>query len=343
MVGKYILEWMRGGLRQTARPSSRNFEALSEAIIFSKGESASINYLLRPYLEAKGLRADIVDPESVAPCQLAAAGCRVLIISRYLTKAWIPELFSFKSVGGRIIYFMDDDLMDRSVLIDLPAAYARKIKRLASDHFELLTKLCSEFWVGSPYLAEKYWQWSPTVLDPRPSHAEMRKIEATTVCYHGTASHQGELKWLAPILGEVLTQNAKIALELFGDNAVNKLYRDFPRVSVLHPMNWANYLEYTRVIYRDIGLAPLLSEEFNKGRGPTKFFDYVRMGAVGLYTNVAPYRGFVRHGIDGLLLPNEPGAWKEAISMLAEDKTLRLKMAAAAKERATQMAWGNKY
>ena len=49
-----------------------------------------------------------------------------------------------------------------------------------------------------------------------------------------------------------------------------------------------------------------------------KFYDYARMGAAGIYTDVEPYRGFVRDGVDGLLLPNEPARWIDAIAGLAQ-------------------------
>jgi glycosyltransferase involved in cell wall biosynthesis len=103
-------------------------------------------------------------------------------------------------------------------------------------------------------------------------------------------------------------------------------------------MDWSNYLTYTGSVRRDIGLAPLLPEPFNAGRAPTKFFDFARMGAVGIYTDTEPYRNFVRHGVDGLLLPNEPMAWAAAIDELATDAVRRQGLAAAARERALAMA-----
>ena len=72
---------------------------------------------------------------------------------------------------------------------------------------------------------------------------------------------------------------------------------------------------------------------FNAARGPTKFYDYARMGAAGLYSDVAPYRGFVRDGVDGLLLDNDPERWAEAILALALDAEKRAGLAAAARQR----------
>ena len=85
-------------------------------------------------------------------------------------------------------------------------------------------------------------------------------------------------------------------------------------------------------------LAPLLPGAFNAARGPTKFFDFARMGAVGIYSDVAPYRGFIRPEVDGILLPNEPAVWVKAIAGLVADPERRVRMATAARERALTLS-----
>lgn len=332
------MSWLRDFFAKLQPAYGNDGKFLGEVVVLSQTENASIKYLLQPYLKTHGLEAIIINPDTATPWNLAASGVRKLIISRYMPKLWISEIKKFRSVGGVVIYFMDDDLMDDAVLTGLPLPYARKIKKMATSHFHLLTALCNEFWVGSQYLASKYAQWAPKVLEFRPTFDEFYKPNVKTICYHGTASHQAELNWLAPIIGQVLEVEESLSVELFGDNSINKLYRDFPGVVVLHPMSWSSYLKYTRAVHRDIGLAPMLPVEFNKGRGPTKFFDYTRMGAAGIYTDIAPYRGFIRDGVDGILLPNDPEIWKRTILALATNQNLRNQLALAARNRAMEMA-----
>ncbi|WP_136222452.1 glycosyltransferase [Massilia sp. Mn16-1_5] len=310
----------------------------ADTLILSAGDSASISYLVRPHLRLNGHRETIIDPDVARPWNFFDSGFHTVIISRYLPLRWIAELRRFQTGGGRIIYFMDDDLMDAEALKALPVAYSRKIKKMATNQFDVLNELCREFWVGSEYLATKYQQWSPVVLAPRTHQDDFCERIDTRICYHGTASHQAELRWLAPILAKVATENDSVSLEIFGDHSANKLFRDIPGAAILHPMSWTNYFAYTRAVRCDVGLAPLLPGPFNKGRGATKFFDYARMGAVGIYTDVAPYRGFIRHEIDGILLPNEPQIWERTVSELINDRARRERMSAAARERAKQMA-----
>lgn len=247
-------------------------------------------------------------------------------------------LEEFRKQGGRVIYFMDDDLLDPNALADLPSAYRKKIYSMATRHRSFLESLCNEVWVSTPFLARKYAYLSPELLVPRAQFAQAEKQEDDCfICYHGTASHRAELDWLRPIIGAVQNRQPRTHFEVFGDLAVNRLYRDFPRTSVLHPMSWPNYFDYTVGVSRDIALAPLMPSTFNPGRGPTKFFDYTRMGAVGIYTDVEPYSGFIRHEIDGILLPNDPEHWIEMIGQLVRSPERRRRIATAAAERALSM------
>jgi len=61
------------------------------------------------------------------------------------------------------------------------------------------------------------------------------------------------------------------------------------------------------------------------------------MGAVGLYADRRPYSGFIREGVDGLLLPNDHAAWIEALLQLAQDSERRQRMASAAQRRVAEM------
>lgn len=311
----------------------------ADTLILSNGPNASVTYLLDPFFARQGQSTTYIDTSKAPPAHFSDSLCRAAVIVRYLSPEWIKPLRRFHANGGTLVYFMDDDLMDLAAIAGLPPAYAKKIKKLAIGQRSTLEALCSEFWVSSPYLAEKYKEWMPRLLAPRPSMSNLLAVSGMTLCYHGTASHQAEMNWLAPIIAAVQSQNPDTHFEVFGDHTVNKLYRDIPRTSILHPMSWANYLPYTASVQRDIALAPLLPSPFNAGRGPTKFLDFVRMGAVGIYSNVEPYRGFIRDGVDGILLENDPVSWMRTITMLAGNEPLRRGMAETARQRALEMAF----
>ncbi len=308
------------------------------AAILSAGNNASIAYLLQPHLERLGIPFTLVRLQCDEQQARMEVACDFVIIARYLPPHWIGPLQSFHDAGGKIIYFMDDDLMDPTASAGLPKAYRRKIGDWAWRQRGVIETLCKEFWVASPHLAAKYAAWSPLLLSSLPGAATLAQHELVKVCYHGSASHGAEIWWLAGLMRQVQSSQNRTTFEIFGDHEVNKLFRGLPRTAVLHPMDWPNYLAYTGSVERDIGLAPLLPEPFNAGRAPSKFFDFARMGAVGIYTDSEPYRSFIRHDVDGLLLPNDPMAWAAAIQELTADPARRRRLAAAARERALSMA-----
>ena len=317
--------------RRLRKPSVR-LEA--DVVVISAGLNPSFDYFVRPHLASCGFQFEHIDAGLVQANSVEWQGVRIAILVRYLPKEWIAPLQELRLQGGRVIYFMDDDLMDVNAHSSLPVPYARKIRRLATDQLALIEELCTDFWVSSDYLSEKYSRWKPKVLTPRPSNKMLQGNKFVKIIYHGSASHQAEFRWLVPVIEAVQAGGNLTWFEVFGDISVNRLYRSFPRVSVVHPMGWDTYLSYTSGVSREIGLAPLLPDPFNAARAPTKFFDFARMGAVGLYSDVAPYSDFIRDGIDGVLLPNEPSAWVTALNALAKDDHRRNTMARAARERA---------
>lgn len=51
-------------------------------------------------------------------------------------------------------------------------------------------------------------------------------------------------------------------------------------------------------------------------RESVKFYDFVRMGAVGNYSNCAPYSDFIEQNVNGVLLNNDPQKWIKTLAPL---------------------------
>ncbi len=301
-------------------------------MVLEQGCTPSGDYLLKPWLAQQGLATVMIDSREAPRAGQLVPG-DLVIVARYLPPGWLKVIDAKLALLAGLVYFMDDDLLDPAVLPELPKPYAQKVQRLATAHRAWLKQAGAALWVSTPALARKYSAWSPTLLPMAPPAGLMARRRAVRIAYHGTGSHAQEIEWLHGVLKQVLDRCAGAHLELFGDLTVHRWYRDLPRVSVLHPMSWENYLAYTASHRCDIGLAPLRPGRFNGARGPTKFWDYARMGAAGLYTNVPPYAGFISHGVDGLLLPDDADAWVEAIVSLVDNPARRSEMAQAAKRR----------
>jgi hypothetical protein len=276
------------------------------------------DYLLLPALRELGLPIVRGDARHAPGPDGLRAG-DLVVISRYVPPLWRRPLSRRRAELAGLVYFMDDDLLDATAHAGLAPPYARKLATLASSQRRWLESTVDAWWVSTPALAAKYARLAPRVIPLAPP-ADLRSARpAVHIAYHGTASHAAEIQWLRDVVASVQERCPHTHFSLFGDHAVNRLYRELPRVCVLHPLRWENYLAYTATHQAHIGLAPLLPGAFNASRGAVKFFDYGRMGAAGVYSDVEPYRGFIRDGVDGLLLPLDPARWAETLAGLASD------------------------
>jgi len=313
-------------------------QATARIVLLEHGRMPTTDYLVATWAERQGVAVARIDISRASPQEAPLENGDFVVIVRYLTQAWVRELERQRGALAGLAYFMDDDLWDAAALREIPLPYAGRIWARALRYRRRLEHLGAETWVASESLMRKYHASRPRSVPLAPSPAMLEHRSYFTYCYHGTASHSSEIRWLVQVVKAVQERLPSARFEIIGDRKTYRLYRDVARVSVLHPLTWANYLVHTAAVSYDVGLAPLLPGVFNAGRGPTKFFDFARMGAVGVYSDVEPYRGFIRNGADGLLVENKPDVWVRALEMLASAPSMRSKMAIAARERALEMA-----
>jgi hypothetical protein len=113
-----------------------------------------------------------------------------------------------------------------------------------------------------------------------------------------------------------------------------------PRIAGLGEGRRVRYLPFDRNYDRyfrrfvnagfDIGVAPLPDDDFHRGKSNNKFREYAAAGVVGVYSDMPVYNACVEHQRTGLLVPNTPAAWFEALLSLTGDAAARTRMAAAA-------------
>lgn len=301
-------------------------------LLLERGANPSSDYYVRPHIADDRQPIETRDAIQDAPhADDLRPGTRVVVV-RYLSSAWAQALHAARGHLAGVAYFMDDDLLDPSTWAGLSREYRQKLARDCAAVHRHIQALADDYWVSTPALRAKYAWLSPRVLPARA--LPVATTPPITLFYHGTASHRDEQAWLRPIVAEALRENPPLHFEVVGDHEVNRLYRDLPRVSIVHPMSWPNYRAFCESRRRGIGLAPLLPGPFNAARSPLKFFDIARCGAPGVYSDVEPYRGFVADGRDGVLAPNEPQRWVQAIGELVRDSARREQLAAHALARA---------
>ena len=295
----------------------------------------STDYFVLPAISVRGqrvIRCGFAD----LPAAADMVGAAVVFV-RYVPRPWIKLIESVRPHLRRLAYFMDDDVFDVRASVGMPWRYRFKLARLAARHSGWLRRQRAELWVSTPWLQQKYAAWRPRLVRPGPLPPAG---ETCRVFYHGSASHDAEIRWLKPVMAAALQRDASLSFEIVGGADVYRLYRDLPRVSVIHPMKWPAYQAFLAMPGRHIGLAPLLDLPFNQARACTKFFDITRCGAVGIYSPGGACGEVVRHGSEGLVIPLEQTAWTEAILRLAGDSGLRQKLLLNAQSRQRELAHG---
>lgn len=80
----------------------------------------------------------------------------------------------------------------------------------------------------------------------------------------------------------------------------------------------------------DIGLSPLISDEFTKCKYFNKFIEYTMAGIVGVYSETEPYTYVVKHGENGFLAKDDPQDWYDCLCRAIDDALLRNRCVCAA-------------
>lgn len=158
--------------------------------------------------------------------------------------------------------------------------------------------------------------------------------ELVKIGYAATTTHRADAELIAPALADLADRwGSRINIEFVGVAPPAVLQR---RANVVwHQMNDIDYADYVRVMNTkafDIGIAPLIDNDFNRCKSYMKYLEYSAMGAVGVYSNLEPYLDVVEPGVNGFLAQS-PEDWAKHLSRLVETPELRLAVANQAQHR----------
>ena len=296
---------------------------MRSVIIVHQAENPTTDFYFRSRLSAQNdVRVHYFTHEQLA--DEAVLEGATLIIVRYLSPVWRRHITRYRNHLDQLIYFMDDDLFDWRVLLQVSGGLGWKWFRLAWRHQRWLKYMNARLCVSSPYLVNKYAHLQPSLLPPQNPYGQLSddvdnlSVRAT-VFYHGTISHLREIRWLRPVIEQLLRHRQDIQVELIGHSQVRKYFQHLPQVTVVQPMSWTDYRRRIQGSTYTIGLAPLLVDRVNQARAPTKFYDITAAGAVGLYAQGDVYKSIVNDGVNGCLLSMQPDAWVDRILALLDD------------------------
>ena len=308
--------------------------ALTESgqlFVIGNAKSATMDFYFRGR-SVNGRDITILNTESfdklVSSLTVIPPGGRVILV-RDVPLACFKVLESIRPRLSGVSWFIDDDIPGIAEDKTLPSFYRKRLSTWYGKAYSLLERLCDQIWVSTPYLAHKYGLPEQSVIPPLEPQVKVSH-KLVRCFYHGSSSHTQEWSFIREVVATVQARNACTWFELIGDHALYKLFRGIPRVNILHPMPWADYLVMTSERSMDIGLAPLMETPFNLARSHTKFLDITRQGAVGIYSELFSNAELIRKQGAGLVVRAELSDWIDAIeALLEEDRSAMLAQARA--------------
>ncbi|MHC9034238.1 glycosyltransferase family protein [Cobetia marina] len=262
-----------------------------------------------------------------------------LLIVRSLGERWVRLLERHRERFGRIVYLIDDDLGAVKHTLGLPDAYVKRLGGLAERQPALLA-LADEVVACCEALVEQLGRehanvslLTPPMLAPPIELANFTQPD-WIIGYHGTRAHRDDIAHLSPALTSVMESHPRVRLEIMMGRHVPDSLAGIARLEAPEALPWKAFQHYQATRRIQIGLAPLLETPFNRGKSWIKFLDITAMGGVGIYSRRAPYTDIVEHGVDGLLVGDDPADWQAALEQLLADPAATQTMA----ERALQKA-----
>lgn len=282
----------------------------------------TVDYYARDLLEAKpsGGNRLVFDDQVGAflgprPAEVIQPGTRVILV-RMPSSRWQAVLRSAAREIVDVTWLIDDDVLAARDDDWLPEQFRLK---LLSEHLRFkrdFASLIDRVWASTPQIAARFPLERVEVRPPKLFSASPLERRWVTIFYHGTAAHRREHAFLIPIFKEVQARCDHTLIEVSGDHAIYRAFRSVPRLRVIHPLPWPDYLAHLRAGSYDVGLAPLLDTPFNRGRSGLKALQLSELGVQGVLSRREPYTDYA--ALPGLhLVGDDSAAWTEQIVELA--------------------------
>ena len=242
--------------------------------------------------------------------------------------------------GAIAVYEADDIIIgvgggDRENLMDLSKEHEEMTK-------ETIAK-CDLVTVTTEPLAEHYRQFNPHVV-VLPNYMDYmwwgkpwkaKPAKQVRIGWMGSISHREDLMF-QPIMKRIVDEFDFVKFIYCGHGGKKgiygeELFKDVPpdRREYYSGVPLEYWPQKSKSLGIDIGIAPLLNDEFNTGKSALKYFEYSSNGVPGVYSDTIVYKDAVKHGVTGFLANNEDD-WFRYLSklILNEEINNRIKQAA---------------
>lgn len=191
-----------------------------------------------------------------------------------------------------------------------------------------LNKKAKRVMVRRNLIDPEMYEWTKVVGEGSDVPQDQQHRGRIRLVYTGSNTHTEDLKSIIPALRQVIMGNSLVELIVFGVSETGKgediraLFAGIPRVKFEPYVLTRNYFLRLKMLRPDIGLCPLVDNEFNRSKSAIKFYEYTLAGAVVVASPVGQYPEVIDHGENGYLAKS-PETYAKYLKKLIADIKLR--------------------
>lgn len=240
--------------------------------------------------------------------------------------------------GAKVVYEADDIILgtggkERKTLMDLSPEEEQMT-------IETIQK-CDLVTVTTEKLAEHYRQFNSNVV-VLPNYLdymwwgkplEIKSRGKLRLGWMGSLSHREDLMMIAPVIKKIIDKydfvkfiscGAGGKVDIYGED----LFKDIPPENRehIHGVPLEFWAIKSKTLDFDIGIAPLLDDEFNSGKSAIKYYEYGANGVPGVYSDTIVYNKTVKHAKTGFLAKT-PDDWFNYLEKLILNEDIRREIA----------------
>ena len=234
--------------------------------------------------------------------------------------------------GKPVIYETDD------LLIGLPEDNMHARDYAAHVPFiEAVMARAQAVVVSTPGLAARLRRFNANVhvLPNLVDYAQFQRVppengRQVNIGVVGTSAREGDFALIDETLRAICQEYGKrIRIKFVG--AMPKAWVGHPNAELVpFTADYGGYAARMKGLDLDIGLAPLVDNDFNASKSPIKWLEFSALGMAGIFSHVPAYKDVVEQGKTGLLVDNRTEKWINALKLLIDYPDLRLEIALAA-------------
>jgi glycosyltransferase involved in cell wall biosynthesis len=239
-----------------------------------------------------------------------------------------PRLGWLRKRAKRIIFDFDDAVMYRNSKSKNPISATRRRRFAQMIQTSDFIIAGNEFLKTQVFPLNQNVEVIPTSIDQEryPLKDYSVQKEKVTIGWIGDHGSIHYLEKMQPVFEEMGREYAYIQLKIVCDT-----FFDCRKVFV-DKKKWSSDEEVADLQSFDIGLMPLMDDPWSWGKCGFKIIQYQGVGVPVVCTPVGINRDLVKDGVNGFWATT-PEDWKEKLSILIKDHTLRERMGREGRKR----------